>query len=146
MSSRHAKIVAFAVSSLFLHKVADMAVHLILVTTIGQHWRRRDCLATRMCTRKHHGTHHGTHLHRSWWTSAHKHDDSCMDQRQMLWMDENWRWWLTVPPCEEGPRWPLTPPWCVHCTAMGRHDGERTRMIASFSRKERTYPEFLGEV
>ena len=36
-------------------------------------------------------------------------------------MEEGWRSW-TGCPCEEGPNWPSTRRWCVHCTVMALHD------------------------
>ena len=37
-------------------------------------------------------------------------------------MEEGWRSSWTGCPCEEGPNWPSTRRWCVHCTVMALHD------------------------
>ena len=36
--------------------------------------------------------------------------------------EEGWRSSWTGCPCEEGPNWPSTRRWCVHCTVMALHD------------------------
>ena len=94
-----------------------------LLDSHGHH--RAACAHAGMLSRR------GTLLRVFWRESAEKPEDAfapiswCVTwtcRLLMSMMEEGWRSSWTGCPCEEGPNWPSTRRWCVHCTVMALHD------------------------